>query len=97
MSQKTSKVLMIWQVEYCELHLLTKPVIYRLFSDAMIKAKEAVQVSRETLKHAMEDLKTVTKNLKELQERAMELGLKSKVTVAHFIYVKNYMYGANVR
>lgn len=80
MLQKTCKMLMIWQVEYCELHLLAKPLFYRLLSDVMYKAEEAVQVSRKTLEHAMDDLKMVTKNLKELEERAMELGLKSKVT-----------------
>lgn len=46
----------------------------------MYKAEEAVQVAREALKRATDDLNMVAENLKGLQERAMELGLKSKVT-----------------
>ena len=47
--------------------------------DAVKRAEEAVQASRDALKSAVESHKSLSQNLSELMDRAVELGLKSKV------------------
>ena len=47
----------------------------------MYKAEEAVQVAQEALRDATDRHKTLFQGLRELMDRAVELGLKSKVRV----------------
>ena len=50
---------------------------------AMYKAEEAVQVAQEALNDATDRHKTLFQSLRELMDRAVELGLKSKVRGAN--------------
>ena len=49
-----------------------------MVSDAVQRAEEAVQTSRESLKTAVEGHKIVSQSLSELMDQAVDLGLKSK-------------------
>ena len=50
-----------------------------VYVGAMYEAGEAVRVAEEALSDATDRHKTLFQSLKELMDRAVELGLKSKV------------------